>query len=300
LSYHRTVLTPAPVQSAGAAANSLPAETGTTAGRARAGAPIRRAARPAAYAPITATILTKNSEALIAPVLAALEWCDEVLVLDTGSTDSTLAIAATFANVNLHQLQEPFPGFGAAHRRAVELARHDWILSVDSDEIVLPALAAEIRSLRLEPRTIYAMPFRNFFRGKHITTCGWSPDAHERLFHRGSTNFSASAVHERVQTRGFAVRRLRHPIEHYSYRTVDDFLRKMASYARLFAEQNAGRKPSSTTKAFARSAWAFFKSYVLERGFLQGGEGLIISAYKSQTVFWKYLMLDEANRHGLT
>lgn len=246
--------------------------------------------------PISATILTKNSQALLRDVLAALAWCDEVVVLDTGSSDATLTIAAEFANVSLHQLNGPFPGFGRAHQTAVALARHDWILSIDSDEVVSPALRDEILAAALDPRTVYVLPFENYFNGKLITTCGWAPDRHERLFHRGATNFCASDVHERVGTKGLAVRALRSPVRHYSYRSLDDFLRKMTAYAQLFAAQNAGRKSSSPAKAVLRSAWAFVKSYMFERGALQGAEGLVISVYKAQTVFWKYMLLHEANR----
>jgi len=255
-------------------------------------------ATPKTTTPVSATILTKNSEPLLAEVLTSLAWCDEVVVLDTGSTDRTCEIAATFANVAVYRLEGPFPGFGRAHRRAVALARHDWILSVDSDEIVSPALAAEIAALPLDPQTVYTIPFKNFYNGKHITTCGWAPDRHERLFNRTATNFCTSDVHERVQTMLMTVVPLENAIAHFSYRSIDDFLRKTSAYSHLFAEQNRGRKKSSPAKAALRSGWAFFKSYVLERGFLQGGEGLTISAYKSQVVFWKYLMLHEANRRG--
>ncbi|HVS52194.1 MAG TPA: glycosyltransferase family 2 protein [Opitutaceae bacterium] len=246
--------------------------------------------------PITATILTKNSEPLLARVLASLAWCEEVVILDTGSTDSTLAIAAGFPNVSLHQLTGPFPGFGRARQLAVDLARHDWILAIDSDEIVSPALAEEIRALPFDRQTVYVLPFRNFFRGKHIVTCGWSPESHERLFHRGTTGFCASDVHERVQTRGLTCRQLQHPVEHHPLRSIDAVLAKMRAYAQLFASQNAGRKKSSPAKAVFRSGWAFFRSYILERGALQGAEGLVISAYQAQLVFWKYLALHEANR----
>jgi glycosyltransferase involved in cell wall biosynthesis len=249
-----------------------------------------------ASAPISATILTKDSEALLGDVLAALAWCDEVVVLDTGSTDGTVALAASFANVSLHRLEGPFPGFGRSHRHAVALARNDWILSVDSDEVVAPALAAEIAALPLDPQAVYTIPFANYYNGRHITTCGWAPDRHERLFNRTVTNFCTSDVHEGVQTDRLAIVPLRHPISHYSYRTADDFLRKTSAYARLFATQHRNRKKAGPVKAVSRSLWAFFKSYLLERGFVQGTEGLTISVYKAQVVFWKYLMLHEANR----
>ncbi len=115
---------------------------------------------------ISATILTKNSAAHLDEVLAALRWCHEVVVLDTGSTDDTLAIARRHPNVRLHRLASPFPGFGRAHRHAVELASHDWILSVDSDEVVTPALVAEITALELDPHTVYTIPFENYFNGR--------------------------------------------------------------------------------------------------------------------------------------
>jgi glycosyltransferase involved in cell wall biosynthesis len=247
-------------------------------------------------APISATILTKNSAAHLNEVLNALHWCEEVVVFDTGSTDSTMEIARRHPNAQLYRLEGNFPGFGCARQQAVALARHDWIFSVDSDEVVSAELAAEITALPLDERIVYAMPFHNYFNGRRITSCGWHPDRHERLFHRRTTNFCASEVHERVQTANLFVRQLRQPIRHYSYDSADDFLRKMRSYSQLFATQHAGRKSSGAAKAVSRGLWAFFKSYLLQRGCFQGAEGLVISAYKAQTVFWKYLLLAEANR----
>lgn len=110
---------------------------------------------------ISVTILTKNGAKRLADVLAALKWCDEVVVLDTGSTDRTLEIACGFSDVTLHELVGPFPGFGRAHRRAVALCRNDWILSIDSDEVLTEALAAELIRMEPCPRTVYAIPFHN-------------------------------------------------------------------------------------------------------------------------------------------
>ncbi|MDQ6684838.1 MAG: glycosyltransferase family 2 protein [Pseudomonadota bacterium] len=245
---------------------------------------------------VSATVLTRDSERRLGDVLAALAWCDEVVVLDTGSIDSTLHIASRYPNVSIHLLPGPFPGFGQAHRHAVALARNDWILSIDSDEVVSEALSAEIRGLAACPRTVYALAFENFFNGRLITSCGWHREHHERFFSRRTTNFCAGEVHERVQTAGLAVRRLRGSVRHYSYESSDDFLRKMRSYGQLFAAQHVGRKSSSPGKALRRGAWAFAKSYLLQRGFAQGYEGLVISAYKAQTTYWKYLLLHDANQ----
>ena len=244
---------------------------------------------------LSAVVLTKNSERLLGDVLAALGWCDEVLVYDTGSTDTTLSIARSFPNVSLHQSKGPFEGFGVARQAAIKLARNDWIFSVDSDEVVSAELGREIRAMPLDPTCVYVIPFANFFNGKHITTCGWAPDRHERLFNRRATTFNASRVHENLDTKNLTLVTLRNPIRHFSYESYDAFVSKMGSYSRLFATQNAGKRRSSPAKAVLRSLWAFFKSFVIERGVFQGVEGLVISSYKAQTVFWKYLMLHEAN-----
>lgn len=244
---------------------------------------------------ISATILTRDSARRLREVLEALAWCDEVVVLDTGSTDDSVAIARGYRNTQVHERTGQFPGFGRAHREAVALARHDWILSIDSDEVLSPELAQEIAALRLCRQTVYTVPFLNHLNGRVIRSCGWHREWHERLFNRRVTNFCASDVHEKVQTADLAVVALTHPVHHYSYESVDDFLRKMQAYSQLFAAQNVGRKASSPGKAVRHGAWAFIKSYLLQRGFLDGYEGLLISAYKSQTAFWKYLLLHEAN-----
>ena len=145
---------------------------------------------------------------------------------------------------------------------------------------------------------MYAIPFHNYFNGRLITFSGWYPDRHERLFNRRATNFCESEVHERVQIRDLAVQSLSQPVRHYSYESSDDFLRKMRAYSQLFAAQYAGRKSSSPGKAVRRSLWTFARSYFLQRAFLQGYDGLVISTYKAQTTFWKYLLLREANRRA--
>ena len=190
-----------------------------------------------------------------------MKWCDEVIVFDTGSTADTIEITRRYANVSVHELSGPFPGFGQAHRRAVALARNDWILFIDSDEVITADLAAEIGPLAPCPQTVYVIPFHNYFNGRLITSCGWYPGRHERLFNRRVTNFCTNEVHERVQTENLTVQVLCHPIRHYSYDSADDFLRKMRAYSQLFATQYVGRKSSSPGKAVRRSLWAFVKSY---------------------------------------
>lgn len=247
-----------------------------------------------AHLPISVTILTKNSQAYLHQVLQALKEFDEVLVYDTGSNDNTMEIAKSFPNVSLYQCS--FIGFGPTHNLASSLAKYDWILSVDSDEIVTPALVEEIKQAVLHKGCVYSFPRHNEYKGKWIKWCGWHPDRQVRLYNRTDTCFTDAQVHEAIITTDLKEIKLQHPLRHYSYAQVSDFLSKMQSYSQLFAEQHQGKKSSSMTKALLHALFTFFKSYILKRGFLGGAEGLEISIYNSNTAFYKYLKLAELNR----
>ncbi|MCB1084259.1 MAG: glycosyltransferase family 2 protein, partial [Simkania sp.] len=172
---------------------------------------------------ISATILTKNSEETLSTCLKALEGFNEVIVLDTGSTDLTLDIAQTFSNVKV--FEAPFEGFGPLHNLAAEHATSDWILSLDSDEVLSDELSKEILALNLKPDCVYSFPFHNYFNGKHIRGCGWFPDRHIRLYNKTATHFSDDYVHEKILTKGLKEVKLTHAVKHYSYRSISDFLK---------------------------------------------------------------------------
>lgn len=244
---------------------------------------------------ITVTILTKNSEKSLGATLDSLKDFIEVLVYDSGSTDQTIAIASSYPNVTC--IQGTFDGFGTTHNRASSLASQDWILSIDSDEVLSSELVAEILSLPLDSSTVYKLFRHNFFNGKRIRGCsGWCPDPVLRLYNRTKTSFSEDAVHEKVIVpHGMQVVPLSSPLLHTPYRSLNDFLNKMQHYSTLFAQQNCGKKKSSIPKAIAHGSAAFFKSYFLKKGFLAGKEGFIISAYNGHTAFYKYLKLAEVN-----
>lgn len=244
--------------------------------------------------PISVTILTKNSQKYLAEVMSALHIFDEVLVCDTGSTDQTIEIARRFPNVTIYE--RPFIGFGPTHNVASHLAKHDWILSIDSDEVVTAELAHDICALTLTRGCVYSFPRHNEYRGKWIRWCGWHPDRQIRLYNRLDTQFTEAQVHEAVDARHLNDIHLQSPLRHYSYTEVSDFLHKMQSYSSLFALQYQGKKSSSLSKAIAHGCFAFFKSYLLKRGFLGGQEGFEISFYNANTAFYKYLKLAEANR----
>lgn len=243
--------------------------------------------------PISVTILTKNSEKYLSQVLDSLIFFDEVLIYDNGSTDGTLAIAEAYSNVKI--ALGIFEGFGPTHNKASSLAKHPWILSIDSDELVTPEMVKEINAITLYEDTVYSFPRHNYFNGKFIRWCGWYPDRQYRLYHREKTQFTNAQVHEAIMISNMRHSELKGPLIHYSYDSIADFLNKMQSYSTLFAQQNKGKKSSSQFKALMHGMFAFIKSYILKKGFLGGYEGFVISAYNGHTAFYKYLKLHEAN-----
>ena len=242
---------------------------------------------------ISVTILTKNSTRYLQRVLEALVEFDEVAILDTGSVDDTLEIAKRFSNVVIYKHE--FEGFGKAHNLISSLATHDWIFSLDSDEIATPALAQEILELTLNPKCAYSISRHNYYRGKFIKGCGWYPDRVVRLYNKKTTQFSDAFVHEKVLTDNLKVISLEQPALHFPYNSIDDFLNKMQFYSSLFAKEKCGKKSSSLLHAISHGLFAFMKSYFLKRGCLLGAEGFEISAYNAITAYYKYLKLRDAN-----
>ncbi len=245
---------------------------------------------------ISVTILTKNNQKYLKEVLSSLKSFDEIILYDNGSTDDTLSIAEQFSNVVIKQ--GLFEGFGPTHNKVSAMAKHDWILSIDSDEIVTEKMANEIAKVNLNAECVYSFPRDNYFNGKFIKWCGWYPDRQIRLYHRKKTRFTDAQVHEAVIADHLKHIPMKSSLRHYSYGSLSDFLAKMQSYSDLFATQNAGKKHSSPFKAILHGFFAFLKCYILKRGFLGGYEGFVISAYNSHTAFYKYLKLYELNQNS--
>lgn len=243
---------------------------------------------------ISVTILTRNSDKYLLEVLSALKDFDEVLLYDTGSTDKTFEIAKQFPNTAIHH--DHFQGFGPTHNLASGRAKHDWVLSIDSDEVVTPDMLAEIKGVALDADAVYSFPRHNYYNGRFIKWCGWYPDRQIRLYNRSKTRFTDAQVHEAIIAENMRHVSLKNPFKHYSYANTADFLNKMQLYSNLFAAQNRGKKSSSLSKAISHGVFAFFKSYVLKQGFMGGFEGFVISIYNANTAFYKYLKLREYNR----
>lgn len=242
---------------------------------------------------ISCTILTKNSAKTIKATLEALKDFDEVVILDSGSTDETLEIAKSYLNTVIYCSQ--FLGFGYMHNLATSKAKNDWILSIDSDEVLTDELKKRILSLNLDPNCVYSFAFQNILFGKKIRHSGWYPDRHVRLYHRKRTAFTESKVHERILVDGLKEIKLKEKIEHYSYLHVSDFLRKLQIYTDLFQEQNPD-KTASFSKAVFHGFFAFIKTYFIKLGILDGKRGFIIAFYQAQTAFYKYLKLWEKSQ----
>ncbi len=244
---------------------------------------------------ISVTILIKNGQRYLHELLSSLSQFNDVVLLDTGSTDKTLEIAAQFSNVTVYHSE--FSGFGACHNKLSNLAKHDWILSIDADEIPTPGLINEILSLQLDDTCVYSISRKNFYRGKWIKGCGWYPDRVVRLYNKRKTCFSDAKVHESILADSFKKIALKEPLKHFPYNSIADFLAKMQSYSTLFAEQYRGKREASLARALFHGLFAFVKSYILKRGIFLGSEGFIISCYNAHTAYYKYLKLQEANKN---
>ncbi len=243
---------------------------------------------------ISVTILTKNSERYLARCLDALAEFDEILIVDNGSSDATLEIAARYHNVRV--VEHEFTGFGPLKNFAVKEAKNDWIFSVDSDEVATPKLIDSIKELSFKDiENIYTVERLNHYRQKPVKCCGWYPDEVMRLFNRRFTSFSDAMVHESlIVPDGAKIVKLKGELLHYPFDSVESLIAKMQSYSTLYAE--GSDKPSSPAKAFFRAAFAFFRNYILQRGFLCGYEGLLISVSNANGVFYKYMKLYERRR----
>jgi glycosyltransferase involved in cell wall biosynthesis len=234
---------------------------------------------------LSAIVIAKNEARNIGDCLDALAFCDERIVVDGGSSDDTVRRAeAKGARV----VSRSFAGFGAQKNFALSLVTGDWVLSVDADERVTPALAAEIRAAIARADAVgYEMPRLSSFCGRIMRHSGWYPDYVLRLFRRGRARFSDDAVHERVICEG-KVARLSEPLTHEPVLRLEDALSRMDRYSTAGAEKLAGRRVWFVT-GIVRGMWAFFRTYVLRAGFLDGREGFLLAVANAEGTYYRYM-----------
>lgn len=236
---------------------------------------------------ITATIITQDEERNIVRAIESLRCADEILVLDSGSTDRTVELAT---NLGARVVETAWRGYAAQKNWAAEQASHDWILSLDADEALTEALEAEIWNLKKNGPACdgYTMPRLARYLGRWIFHSGWYPDRKVRLYHRGRARWVGEFVHESVVVDG-RIGHLDANLLHFTCDSLSEHMRTMDHYTTLAAEELVGRKVKlPTSKLIFDPAWTFFKSYVLERGFLDGFEGLTIAHMAAFYTFLKY------------
>ena len=236
---------------------------------------------------ISVILITKNEAALIRQALDSVAWADEIVVVDSGSTDGTVEICREYTD---KVFVTDWPGFGTQKNRALDLATCDWVLSIDADEQVTPELAQEIRTTIAAARAEgYRLPRLSSYCGRFMRHSGWWPDEVLRLFRRGQAWFSDDLVHERLMFRG-KVSRMSNLMLHDSMRSLDQMLAKVNHYTTAGAERmlRAGKR-GGLGKAIGHGMWAFIRTYIFKRGMLDGREGFIVAVSAAESAYYRYL-----------
>jgi glycosyltransferase involved in cell wall biosynthesis len=244
---------------------------------------------------VTVTIITRNEAAHIGAAIDSAAWADEVVVVDSGSSDDTVALArAKGVRVEFR----PWSGWVDQKNFATSLSANDWILSLDADERITPALAQEIRGTLREtpPHVAYKVPRVTFHLGRWIRTTDFYPDYQTRLYDRRSARWSGQYVHESIAAIG-SIGKLTQELEHYSYADLSDHLERINTYSTLAARQmyERGRR-ASALDLLVQGPAAFLRNYILRRGVFDGAVGLLLSTVNAYSVFLKFAKLWELER----
>ena len=246
--------------------------------------------------PISACIIAKNEADRIRRCIKSVSWCDEILVVDSGSTDGTQALCR---ELGARVIETDWPGWVKQKQRAVEAAAHDWIFSLDADECVDDALRTSLLGLRAEelrledpkPRA-FAVTRKVHFLGGWIKHGGWYPEWRIRLFHRKHATWGGVDPHDRIEATCPVERVRPGNLEHYTWRSMEDYLDKTNTFSTVAAAQKLERgKRARWWDISLRPAFRFFRMYVLRFGFLDGGRGLVLAMLDSYGVFLKYAKL---------
>jgi glycosyltransferase involved in cell wall biosynthesis len=243
--------------------------------------------------PLSVAIITKNEEANIEACLQSVIFARQIVVVDSGSTDKTLAIVEEFG---CDIYREGWHGFGAQKQLAIDKCTQPWILVLDADERIPPETAAVIKSIVTSPDAAaagFTFPRKNYFQGRWIKHAGWWPDRILRLFKKGSGGMTKAAVHEAVEVQ-CEIKNLDTPIEHYTESNLSNILLKIDRYSTLGArEAFAAGKRSSPQAAFFRALFTFLQDYFLRGGLLDGKQGLTLAVTDSVNKYFKYAKLSQ-------
>jgi len=241
---------------------------------------------------LTAYVLAYNEAAKTKAAVESVLWADEVLVVDSHSTDDTVAVAEA---LGARVIQVEFNGFGELRNSAIKACRHEWIFSLDSDEQCTAEVRDEILALlKAGPEhDAYLVPRRSFMMGRWIRGSGWYPNYRQpQLFRAGAMRYKPDAVHEGYELlTGKPLGKLRNAIQQYPFRNLDEIIRKMNRYSTLGAGKLA-HKRVSMWGALMHGFWSFFKHYIVKRGFKDGWAGFMIAFGNFEGTFYRY-----AKRH---
>jgi len=245
---------------------------------------------------LSVIIITYNEEENIKDCLESVKWSNEIVVVDSFSSDKTVEIAREFTP---KVFQNKWTNFSQQKNLALAKASNEWVLNIDADETVTPELKEEILAIvnsQFSTLEGYYIPRKNHYMGRWIRHCGWYPDYKLRLFRKGKGRFNERTIHESVVVegkKGF----LKSCLSHYSYKNLSDHLSRIDKFSTLGAEQMF--RDGKTARFFDllfRPLTRFIKMYLIKRGYLDGIYGLIVSVMGSFYVFTKYLKLWELSR----
>lgn len=241
---------------------------------------------------LSVIIITKNEQDNIENCLESVKWADEIIVVDSGSTDKTEEICKKYTD---KFYVKDWPGFGVQKQRALELASYEWVLSIDADERIMSELREEIITVVKADSTHsgYEIPRLSHYLDKGIRHAGWYPDYTLRLVKKDKSHFSEDIVHERLIVDG-EVGRLSHHFMHFPYQNIAHHLQKLNQYSSLSAQKMFdGGKRVGWIKVFVKTLFGFFRAYILRKGFLDGWAGLVVSLSTALSVYFKYIKLKE-------
>jgi glycosyltransferase involved in cell wall biosynthesis len=240
---------------------------------------------------ISVIIIAKNAEATIRRCLESVAWANEIVVVESGSTDRTADICRELGARVRHTAD--WPGYGPQKNRALDLAAGDWVLSLDADEWITPELRGEMERAIAAPgdSVAFAVPRLSSFCGRFMRHSGWWPDYVRRLFRRGTARFSDDQGHDRLIVEG-PTGKLSAPILHETVTDLDQLIDKMNVYSAMTARNlhQRGRSASILT-ALLHGWWAFMRTYFLRAGFLDGREGLMLAISNAENSYYRYVKL---------
>ena len=237
---------------------------------------------------ITAYTLTLNEARQIRAVLESLKWADELIVVDSFSTDGTVEIAREFG---ARILSENFCGFGRLRNLALDVASHDWIFSLDADERCTEEARDEILGLLAGtlPHDVYLVPRKSYMMGRWIKGSGWYPNFRQpQLFRKGAMRYTLEPVHEGYEIlNGRPAGMLSNEIWQFPFRNLEEVIKKMNRYSSLGVPKLAGKRVSMAS-ALGHGVWSFLKHYIFKLGFIDGWAGFVIALGNFEGTFYRY------------